>query len=173
MKHQFQREAHTRQDKAQKGDYREDLVERGRSRTSWLGVDMTSATRHAKARATEIQEARRFYFIYGKWLYQFTRKLSHFSRLNSAHAERNDPAVEVAFKKCSENWNRDFPKIEKAMKSTRFVKVGLPRCARKWEVLDWSMPDKLIADEVWRKIPPGFSIPPVSPAQKGPPTPNH
>jgi hypothetical protein len=163
MKIQFQREDHNRQDKSRKPDYVEELRKRNAKGATWsgLGASMRAIRAAKRIRDLELQQAEQFYFVYGKWLYQNTRKLSHFASLNSKHTSLGDPAIQQAFRVCRRNWLADSRKIVTAIKQARIVRrKTLPSWRPSDRVVDWQLPPDIIADEVWRKIPPSFkSIP--------------
>jgi hypothetical protein len=174
MKYHFQKEDHNRQDKAKKGDYLEDLRERVPTTGSWSGVNVTDIQRRAEVRQLELPRATAFYFVYGKWLYQNTKKLSHFAQLNSVHTISTDADLEPAFQKCRRSWASDSACILNAIKNAPVMRPkGLPRWFPGGEVVAWELPPDMIADEVWRQIPPAFKAlkkaPSVSTSESPPP----
>jgi hypothetical protein len=73
------------------------------------------------------------------------------------HAASTDPDLEPAFQKCRVNWESDCAKILNPVKSAPIVRPkGLPRWFPVCEVVAWELPSDIVADEVWRKIPPAF-----------------
>jgi hypothetical protein len=157
VKFQFQKEDHNRQDKTKKGDYIEEIRERGPTDGSWSGVNMENIQKRKRIRDAELEQAATLFFVYGKWLYQNTAKLSYFAQLNSKHATSGDPELEAAFQKCRRNWQVDFPKILSAIKRGIIERPkGFPKGLRGFEVVRWEWPSDLIADEVCRKMPLAF-----------------
>jgi hypothetical protein len=65
--------------------------------------------------------------------------------------------MEGAFQKCRQNWQADFARILDAITRGRFAPSrDLPRSFPSGELVGWEMPSGVIADEVWRKMPPSF-----------------
>ncbi len=86
MKKQFRREAHAHQDKARKADYAESMKAGTASTGSWSGVELKKSNARKALRDLAKRQASQLFFVYGKWLFQHTRKLSSFALLNSSHA---------------------------------------------------------------------------------------
>ena len=161
MKETFRKEDHNRQDKARKSDYREDMKLTGLGPSKWSGAsspDLEKAGQHAAARQRELDTVRHFFFVYGKWLYQHTKKLSRFAELNANHTSPGDPELPSAFTECRRNWDHDYTLISKAIRNGRFRKVtatlkGLSCTLSLGERLHWDLPDGLRADGIYRKPP--------------------
>lgn len=161
MKKAFLHETHRRQDKAHRPDYQEDLKASTASPASWSGLSGQRIGARYEAREKEKRRASTLFFVYGAWLYQHTRSLRHFVFINSKHVQLCNPAVEAAFQEATTKWLLDYPKVIAAIENAPFVRLpGLPRWAPKLEVLDWKLPDGLIADAVWRTVPPEFRFEP-------------
>jgi hypothetical protein len=171
MKEQFRKEEHNRQDKAKKADYGDVLRDTLAVSGTWTGLSdnpQQNKYRDPKQRERELESAKLLHFVYGKWLPQYTKKISHFARLNAAHSPADNPELPSAFEDCTKKWEKDYPKILVAIKNGYFVRVnlkfrGISGTVRLQDQFRWDFPQGLLAAEVSRRMPKRF----VPPKAKG------
>jgi hypothetical protein len=157
MKKQFLHEHHNRMDKAKKEEYQHSLQEKAATPQSWSGLNNDKIKRQQEVRELEIRKARTKFFVYGKWLFQHTNKLSHFTFLNAKNGPMSDAELCEGFNFCKEAFAKDFALICAAIKKAPVVRpTGLPKWFPETLVVIWEMPNNLIANKVSQKVPPDF-----------------
>ena len=132
MKTQFLHDHNNRQDKARKPDYREEMIERGRSQPS---NDTERLNAKIEVKKDRIRQIRKHRFIYGSRAIKLGWSLEHFAKVNTLPPE--DPNTQKAYEEIKAMAERDMEKI-----STAIMKKGTIRYRRLFGVVsipyvDW------------------------------------
>lgn len=150
MKRQLLHENHNRQDKAQKGDYREDFRDKPPTYTKMPDADRLRRRREARER--EIKRVRSMRFFVGGLQVKFGWPLSHFATVNGLPGDA--PATKAAFDHIKTAAESDMLKLTAAINqgSVQGLKVrnlgGGTSTLSSILVAVWTPPDGLRCDEI-------------------------
>jgi hypothetical protein len=121
MKTQLLREHHSRQDKTRKPDYREEIVERGRSEQTT--TESSRLLGRVSARENLVQSIRSFRFVYRGMSYKFGWNLEVFARKNDLPA--GDDTTKAAMEMVQQAAERDVSAFAERIMTAAIRKQGV------------------------------------------------
>lgn len=156
MKKQFLHEAHRRQEKALKPDYREAFwhEEHTAAVSSRSGSASQALVAKGRARLLLLETICRWHFVYDGWVYQPGFSFRQFATINRAPVWSLQ--VFERFAAVSRACEQDLPKLRSAIKSAEFKVLrgflaALVDTNRFY--LDWKIPDDATVEQVSRNLP--------------------